>query len=296
VSRGTRAQRIVSGAAYGGGGFVGLLGGALGLLLAQTLLARRRVGSPRITPFVVDGCYEPTDAAAGAGGGTDGRTSPYRLAMLGDSGAAGLGADEPDDTPAVIVARGLAHATGRAVRLVNLGVVGAQTGDVMSQVDRARTAFDGAGPDVVVVMVGANDVTHAVLPQISVRHLTTVVEALVDDGCAVVVACCPDLGTVEPVPQPLRTVGRRLSRTLAAAQALATLRAGGHAVELGAILGPEFAAMPSEYFSADRFHPSSLGYRRSGEVILPTVLHALGLEGPPELAPSDDPARPPTQV
>jgi lysophospholipase L1-like esterase len=287
VSRRTRAQRIVSGAAYGGGGAVGLLGGAFGLLLAQTLLARRRVGSPRITPFVVDGCYEPA-SRGGAG--------PYRFAMLGDSGAAGLGADEPDDTPAVIVARGLAEETGRAVRLVNLGVVGAQTGDVRTQVERARTAFDGDGPDVVVVMVGANDVTHAVLPQISVRHLTTVVATLVEDGCVVVVACCPDLGTVEPVPQPLRTVGRRLSRTLAAAQALAAVRAGGHAVELGAILGPEFAAMPSEYFSADRFHPSSVGYRRAGEVILPTVLHALGLAGPPQLAPSADPAQPPVQA
>jgi len=284
MSRAGRAHRIVSTAAYGGGGAVGLLGGALGLLLAQTLLARRRVGKPQIVPFPVDGRYGATPQPTGT-------RAPLRMAMLGDSGGAGLGAAEPDDTPAVLVAQGLAAESGRPVDLVNLSVVGAQTADVMRQVDAVLAAWDGAGPDIAVVMVGANDVTHAVLPQVSVRHLTTVVRVLVEHGCIVVVACCPDLGTVEPVPQPLRTVGRRLSRTLAAAQALAAVQAGGHAVELGAILGPEFAAMPGEYFSEDRFHPSSVGYRRCAEVILPTVLHALGLAGPPELVPGPDPAR-----
>jgi lysophospholipase L1-like esterase len=106
-----------------------------------------------------------------------------------------------------------------------------------------------------------------------------VIAALRESGCAVVVACCPDLGTVEPVPNPLRVVGRRLSRTLAAAQAMATEAAGGFPVELGALLGPEFAAEPRAYFSEDRFHPSSVGYRRAAEVILPTLLHAIAVEG-----------------
>ena len=126
-------------------------------------------------------------------------------------------------------------------------------------------------------MAGANDVTHLVRPTVSVRLLDVVVTRLTAAGSVVVWACCPDLGTVEPLPNPLRSVGRRMSRTLAAAQALATAKAGGHPVELGAILGPEFASSPSEYFSEDGFHPSSLGYRRSAEVILPVLLHALGV-------------------
>lgn len=269
MSRSDRARRIVAGAAYSGGGAVGLLGSIVGFLWAQSVIARRRVGHSKDDPFPVDGRYEPTAPRDHA---------VVRMVMLGDSGAAGLGAAEPADTPAVMVAHGLADATGRPVELRNLAVVGARTSDVLPQVAAALEVFDGTGPDVAVVMVGANDVTHQVSARTSVRNLTAVVSALRESGCTVVVACCPDMGTVEPVPNPLRVIGRRLSRTLAAAQAMATEAAGGYPVELGALLGPEFAAEPGAYFSADRFHPSSVGYRRAAEVILPTLLHAVAVE------------------
>jgi lysophospholipase L1-like esterase len=273
MSRASRARRIAATAAVGavGGG-----GGLFGFLWAQTRLARRRVGLPRGEPFEVDGRYgEPAILASGA--------EPLRMAMLGDSGAAGLGADSPEDTVAVLVARGLAASSGRPVQLVNVAVVGAQTTHVAAQGDAMLAAFEGQPPDVAVLMIGANDVTHRVRPQTSVRELRQVVTALRLAGCQVVVGCCPDLGTVEPLPNPLRVIGRRLSRTLAAAQELVTEEAGGHAVLLGSILGPEFAARPGEYFSEDRFHPSSIGYRRCAEVLLPSALAALRL---PTVAPS----------
>jgi lysophospholipase L1-like esterase len=269
VSRSDRARRIVAGAAYSGGGAVGLLGSAIGFLWAQSLIARRRVGRPKDVPFEVDGRYDPAEPRGGRA---------VRMVMLGDSGGAGLGAAQPADTPAVIVASGLADATGCTVELRNLSVVGARTADVRPQVEAALELFDGDGPDVAVVMIGANDVTHQVPARVSVRNLTAVVSTLRESGCTVVVACCPDLGTVEPVPNPLRAIGRRLSRTLAAAQAMATEAAGGYPVELGALLGPEFAAEPGAYFSEDRFHPSSIGYRRAAEVILPVLLRAVAVE------------------
>ena len=43
-----------------------------------------------------------------------------------------------------MVAGGLADATGRAVELRNLSVVGARTADVRPQVDAALELFDGA--------------------------------------------------------------------------------------------------------------------------------------------------------
>jgi len=260
-----RASRIVATAAVGGAA-VG--GGGLGMLWAQSLLARRRVGDPRGEPFAVDGVY-------GTGDGT-----PIRMVMLGDSGAAGLGAAAPRDTVAVLVAEGVAAAAGRPVELANLAVVGAQTSNLPAQVTAADERFAGQRCDLAVIMIGANDVTHRVRPQVSVRQLGEVVSALVGSGTAVVVGCCPDLGTVQPVPNPLRAVGRRLSRTLAAAQSIVTAESGGHPVELAALLGPEFAAKPGEYFSEDRFHPSSVGYRRCGEELLPAALQALQLTVP----------------
>ena len=271
MSRASRARRIAATAAVGavGGG-----GGAFGVLWAQTLLARHRVGEPRGVPFEVDGRYSPCEGSVSAPPGA----GPYRMVMLGDSGAAGLGADAPQDTVAVVVAQGLADSSGRAVDLVNLAVVGAQTSHVPAQVEAAATAFDGSGPNLAVIMIGANDVTHRVRPQTSVRQLRAIVAGLVGAGCTVVVGCCPDLGTVEPLPNPLRAIGRRLSRTLAAAQALVAEEAGGYPVSLASLLGPEFAAKPGEYFSEDRFHPSSLGYRRLAETLLPAVRVAVGHE------------------
>jgi hypothetical protein len=125
-------------------------------------------------------------------------------------------------------------------------------------------------------MIGANDVTHRVKPAESVRHLTASLDALRDADVEVVVGTCPDLGTIRPIAQPLRWLARRFSRTLAAAQAVAVVAAGGRAVSLGDILGPEFATQ-REFFSEDQFHPSAAGYARAAEVLLPSAAAALGL-------------------
>ena len=56
-------------------------------------------------------------------------------------------------------------------------------------------------------------------------------------------------------------------------------------MSLGSILGPEFDAAPALLFGPDRFHPSAEGYRALTNLLIPSVLAALGLE-------PDDEARP----
>ena len=90
------------------------------------------------------------------------------------------------------------------------------------------------------------------------------------------VGTCPDLGTVKPIPPPLKQVARSWSRRLAAAQAIAVVEEGGVAVSLGSILGPDFAAAPALLFGPDQFHPSAEGYRALAEVLVPSALNALG--------------------
>jgi lysophospholipase L1-like esterase len=131
-------------------------------------------------------------------------------------------------------------------------------------------------PDVAVVVVGGNDVTHRVPTGDSVKHLQDTVRALQERGAVVVVGTCPDLGALRPVPQPLRALGSQQSRRLAEAQRRAALDLGAYAVSLGEVVGPFFITNPDEMFSLDRFHPSAQGYRRTAKAMLPSVLAALG--------------------
>lgn len=249
-------------AAYGGGGLGLLTAGAFGLLRAQAALARRAIGQPTETPPDAEGLY-----GAHHGG------EPLTLALLGDSSACGLGVADPHQTPGAMLAAGLAECADRPVRLVCPAGVGAQSSDLPRQV----AAVADARPDVAVIMIGANDVTHRIRPATAVRHLDQVVRQLRQAGAEVVVGTCPDLGTVEPVAQPLRWIARRASRELAAAQTIVVVEAGGRTVSLGDILGPEFAASPAEMFGPDRFHPSAAGYASAAAAMLPSVCAALGL-------------------
>jgi lysophospholipase L1-like esterase len=146
-------------------------------------------------------------------------------------------------------------------------------------------------PDVAVIVVGGNDVTHRVPVSESVRHLEAAIADLRRRGAAVVVGTCPDLGTLRPVPQPLRALGSRASRQLAQAQEAAAVRNGAHSVSLAHVVGPFFITNPDEMFSLDRFHPSALGYRRTAEALLPAVVAAVSESAvTPEPPPTPRPA------
>lgn len=260
---GRRAHWVGVRAAYGGGA-VGAVGAAgYAVLRAEATFARRTIGVPTATAPVPDGSY-------GRYLGT-----PLRLAIVGDSSAAGLGCDAPDETPGALLAGGLARDLRRRVELDVVAVVGARSADLDVQVARALKR----PVDLALVMVGANDVTHRVPPGEAARDLGRAVRTLRAAGALVVAGTCPDLGTVEPVLQPLRTVARRWSRRLAREQAVAVVENGGVAVSLGDLLGPEFAQSP-HLWSADRFHPSAAGYRRVTDALLPSLLEAAGVTIP----------------
>jgi lysophospholipase L1-like esterase len=265
VSRASRARRIAAAAAYGGGGLGLIVSAGWGLLLGQAKLARRVVGPPSATPPVGDGVYTSSRGYDGA--------PPLTIGVIGDSSAAGLGVQETWQTPGALLATGLAEAAGRPVRLVTAALVGARSANLAGQIERIRPHQ----PDVVVVMIGVNDVTSRTRPGEAVEHLGRAVRRLRAGGAEVVVCTCPDLGTVEPILQPLRLLARVWSRQMAAAQTIAVVEAGGRTVSLGDLLGPEFAARPTELFSPDRFHPSAMGYARAVAVTLPSVCAALGL-------------------
>ncbi|AXE26649.1 SGNH/GDSL hydrolase family protein [Streptomyces globosus] len=270
MSRARTARRIAAGAAYGGGG-LGLVGvAAVGLVLAEVQFAKRTVGSGLPDPPRADGLY----GGGFCGSGLD--PGPLRLAMMGDSTAAGLGVHRARQTPGALLASGLAAVAERPVELRNVALSGAMSDDLDRQ---AGLLLDGDAPppDICVIMIGANDVTRRMPPTQSVRHLTSAVRRLRLAGTEVVVGTCPDLGTIEPVYQPLRWLARRVSRQLAAAQTIGAVSLGARTISMGDLLGPEFAANPREMFGPDSYHPSAEGYATAAMAILPTVCAALSL-------------------
>lgn len=236
--------------------------GARVLLHRQARIARRRIGKPLGEAAL--------DADRVWGRRFDG--APIELAMFGDSIAAGLGAERRKDTLGGRLAKGVARASRRPVRLHTAAVVGAESSMLAGQLD---SLAEGYAPDVAVIVVGGNDVTHRVAIPTATAQLTAAIGRLRARGSAVVVGTCPDLGALRPVPQPLRVLGSRLSRQLAQAQAEAASGAGALVVPLGTAVGPFFVSQPDEMFSLDRFHPSALGYRRTADALLPAVLSAL---------------------
>lgn len=271
MSRARVARRIAAGAAYGGGG-IGLAGAAaVGLVVAEVHLARRQVNNGA-HPHVprAEGRYGLAYDAPGPG------KEPLRLTILGDSTAAGQGVHRSGQTPGALLASGLAAVAERPVELRNVALPGAQSDDLDRQVALVLADSDPV-PDVCVIMIGANDVTHRMPATRSVRHLSSAVRRLRTAGAEVVVGTCPDLGTIEPVQQPLRWLARRASRQLAAAQTIGAVEQGGRTVSLGDLLGPEFEANPRELFGPDHYHPSAEGYATAAMAVLPTVCAALGL-------------------
>lgn len=249
-------------------------GTAYGLLLEQSKRARKAIGPPTAQPPRADGVYGPH-------GGAPSSTVHFglTLAIIGDSSAAGLGCQSAEELPGVLLARGLAAETGRAVRLHTYAVVGATSKTLDAQVSGALAEDDRGAPDAAVILIGANDVTAKLSIRGSAERLGAAVARLRAHSTAVVVGTCPDLGAIRPIPQPLRSVVRSWSLQLARAQRTQVRAAGGYPVALADLLSPEFLTRPELFFSADRFHPSAAGYDAASAVLLPAVCAELGVWG-----------------
>ena len=199
---------------------------------------------------------------------------PISMLLLGDSLAAGLGAKKRKQTLGGRIAKGLARETGRPVSLHTAAVVGSESHELAGQLDALPHGYRA---DVAVVVVGGNDVTHLIPSADAAQHLENAINRLHDAGIAVVVGTCPDLGSLRPVPQPLRSVLSLMSRRMAAAQTRVVIRSGATPVSLRHTVGPIFRNAPNKMFSLDRFHPSAAGYRRTADALLPAVMSAVGM-------------------
>jgi len=215
--------------------------GLLALLAVEAAVAMRGEGVP----------YEEPPRTAELLG----RGPALSYVVLGDSTGVGQGALYRSGV-AVSTARRLAR--GRRVSLLNLAVSGATAADVLAeQVDAAARAR----PDLVLLAVGANDVTHLTTSGRLRADLLAIVDRLRPAGCgpAVVVTGSPEVGVVPRLAQPLRLAAR--VRTLRVNEVFAAV-AGERDLVFAPVAretGPLFGRDPT-LFAADRFHPNARGY------------------------------------
>lgn len=247
-------------------GLVGVAGATAGL--AWLMVRQARQAQAEISSVL---SVAPEDSGRYGEGDGD----AHRIALLGDSTARGVAAGSRHRTLGGVTARTVAWASGRPVDLVNVAINHSTSEALSGQIDTLITRMPH--PHLAIIVVGPNDITHRVPVRTSARCLTDAVTRLRATGAEVIVCTCPDLGTVRPIREPLRTFARLASRRLARAQTVAALEAGARTISLVNLLGAPFRTRPDLYFSADNFHPSARGYVRAAATIAPSVLDALDI-------------------
>ncbi|CAN5321509.1 hypothetical protein BH20ACT9_BH20ACT9_15650 [soil metagenome] len=208
-----------------------------------------------------------------------GDAPPVRLAVVGDSTAAGVGATSEGRSLPVQVAVRVAAATGRRVRVVGYAVSGART-DTARRLQVPRLA--GRRVDAVLVVVGANDVTHTTPPWVLRRRTAALLDALATThpDAGLVLAGIPELGTVPAFAQPLRALAGAYADVLRGVQRdVAGARDGVGYVDIAREASPRFIGRPAS-MSPDGFHPAALGYGFWADALAPAVVDALGAPSP----------------
>ena len=253
-----RSRRWLRRAAGAGAGTVGLLGAVLG---AEVIVARRR-------PYIPETAYDRVLRFPEPGGPGAAATRPLRLAVLGDSTTTGVGTEQVEQTYAAIV--GLQLAGRGPVEVHVIGRASAQIADVLAeQVPLAETLR----PDLVLLVAGANDVTH-VTP---FRQLRRCMEEILDRlaPAPLVLGGIPAIDLATVLLHPLRDLGawrgRQLNRLL---RRLAHDREHVSFVSLEIRPTPETAEQWRGYLAHDRFHPSAVGYARWALEFAPALLAA----------------------
>lgn len=170
------------------------------------------------------------------------------LVALGDSAAQGVGASVIDHGYVPVLARRLAHHTGREVRVINLSVSGAVSDDVVTDQLPLLHALD-VEPDLVTLDIGGNDV---VFPGHDPATFAASMNTILAD--------LPAGSFVADVPWIPLPGMRRTSIRMAHAAAELIAQHSHHHVRLHELTRGFGVVGYRRYLAADWFHPNDAGY------------------------------------
>jgi lysophospholipase L1-like esterase len=222
-------------------GAIGLVGALLLLIIIDFLIIRFS-GSPVAAPSIP------------RGPGTTGSGPALNYVVLGDSTAIGQGA-EYTQSYAYQSAQHLAK--DYTVTFTNIGVSGARTKDVLEKQLPKVTSK----PDIALIAVGANDVTH--LTKISDVQAST--EAIVNmlriknPSVKIIITGSPAMGSVPRFPWPIKQLAGARTNDMNTMFKRLVHEQKITLAPIAAKTGAAFQADPT-LFAADKFHPNARGY------------------------------------
>jgi len=175
-----------------------------------------------------------------------------RIAVLGESTAAGVGVETHEDGFVGSLARVLAERTGRPVAWEVVG----QNAATAHRIRLRLLPQVGEDLNVAVLLAGVNDVVHQRTPEDWRDDLAAIVDGLTDRAEQVVVAGLLPFAAIPSLPDDLR---RALSE---AAEILDEVSQNvcGEQPRATFVSSKEFVPDGPEFFAQDGYHPSAVGY------------------------------------
>ena len=226
-------------------------------LVASQLLWLKYNGTPVPVPDIPRGKHTVS------AGGTKNDGPALTYVILGDSTSIAQGARYAEGYAAQSATY---LAQTHTVTWQNVGVSGARAADVLH--DQLPQAI-ALKPDVALVAVGANDVTHVTSNNSVVASLQSVIQQLrkANPHVYIVLTGSPDMGSPPRLPQPLRWIAGK--RTVGLNKRIVTLAEKNHVTfaPIAVKTGPTFRKHP-ELFAQDHFHPNAQGYKLWTPVII----------------------------
>ncbi|MGX1130582.1 lysophospholipase L1-like esterase [Streptomyces glaucescens] len=207
------------------------------------------------------------EAAGDGTGTTEGKEPALRLAVLGDSVAAGVGAAHHGEAMAGHLALALSQLTGRAVDWRVTAKAGATLATARRSLPSGLTdPMTRWRPDLVLIVAGTNDALRLRRPRAVRRDAEALVRDIrlrLGEDVPVVFAGLPNLTALRSLPRhtrlPLALYVHVLDHQLKTA---ATRGAAVFHLPSGAP-----PACPGPWFAPDRFHPSPDGYRAWARIL-----------------------------
>ncbi len=181
-----------------------------------------------------------------------GSASGVSLLVLGDSTAVWVGADNPDDTIAAMLAKYIG-----ATRVENRWVSWAVVADVYSQIEKV----EAKEYDYILLQIGGNDMTRLHDLGRVAKDYESLMLSLPKHKNLIVMSC-GNLGGARIFPSIIGYLYERVSRSYHAKFSEIVTRHGGVYIEIfdERAVDP-FIREPELYLAPDLFHPSSIGYK-----------------------------------